>query len=195
MTTQNNRQSLSKKIRFDVFERDSFICQYCGKNPTDNDVTLEVDHAISVKDGGDDSIDNLVTACFDCNRGKGKKSVIKKIKTPKEIEEELKRTKDRLEQIKMMVSFRKKKSFIHKEIQKELLYFIYEHDWFTEVFIKDLEKAILSQYNKGINIEILENCFDITLKKFEDNGEFLRNDFIKYFYGVLRNILSSQENE
>ena len=62
-------RSLSKKVRFDVFKRDSFSCQYCGLTPPR--VVLEVDHIIPVSAGGLTHLDNLVTACFDCNRGKG----------------------------------------------------------------------------------------------------------------------------
>jgi 5-methylcytosine-specific restriction endonuclease McrA len=42
----NKRKSISKKIRFEVFKRDSFTCQYCGsKSP---DVTLVIDHIMPV---------------------------------------------------------------------------------------------------------------------------------------------------
>lgn len=57
------------KIRFEVFKRDGFTCQYCGRKTPD--VVLEADHIIPVSEGGTDDIENLVTACFDCNRGKG----------------------------------------------------------------------------------------------------------------------------
>jgi len=65
-----SRTSLSKKLRFDVFKRDGFTCQYCGVHPSSG-VVLEVDHIIPVADGGSNNIDNLITACFACNRGKG----------------------------------------------------------------------------------------------------------------------------
>lgn len=68
MTAVTDRKSLSKKIRFEVFKRDSFQCQYCGRTPPQ--VTLETDHISPVASGGGNEIDNLVTACFDCNRGK-----------------------------------------------------------------------------------------------------------------------------
>jgi hypothetical protein len=64
------RQSVSKKLRFDVFKRDGFTCQYCGTHPSET-VVLEIDHVRPVADGGGSEIDNLVTACFACNRGKG----------------------------------------------------------------------------------------------------------------------------
>lgn len=63
------RKPLSKKTRFGVFKRDLFVCQYCGKTPPA--VVLEVDHIVPVSKGGGNDIDNLLTACFDCNRGKG----------------------------------------------------------------------------------------------------------------------------
>ncbi len=64
-----DRTPLSKKRRFDVFKRDGFVCQYCGSTPPA--VVLEVDHLTPVSDGGGNEIDNLISACFDCNRGKG----------------------------------------------------------------------------------------------------------------------------
>lgn len=60
--------AISKKDRFEVFKRDGFRCAYCGKNPPE--VTLEVDHIDPKANGGADDFNNLITACFDCNRGK-----------------------------------------------------------------------------------------------------------------------------
>jgi 5-methylcytosine-specific restriction endonuclease McrA len=57
------RKSMSKKLRFEVFKRDSFACQYCGNKAPD--VVLEVDHINPVSKGGDNSILNLITSCFD----------------------------------------------------------------------------------------------------------------------------------
>lgn len=62
------RAHIKKSVRFEVFKRDSFTCQYCGmKSP---DVVLEIDHITPVADGGDNDILNLVTACKACNAGK-----------------------------------------------------------------------------------------------------------------------------
>lgn len=60
--------AITKKLRFEVFKRDGFICAYCGKSPPE--VTLEVDHIYPKAKGGKDDINNYITACFDCNRGK-----------------------------------------------------------------------------------------------------------------------------
>lgn len=65
------RKNIPKSIRFEVFKRDSFKCQYCGRSAPD--VILECDHIHPVSEGGDNSLLNLITSCRDCNRGKGKK--------------------------------------------------------------------------------------------------------------------------
>ena len=67
------RKPLSKKTRFEVFKRDSFTCQYCGRSAPD--VILEVDHIIPVAEGGKNDMVNLVTSCRDCNSGKGKRKL------------------------------------------------------------------------------------------------------------------------
>lgn len=69
MIKKRNRRGVSPKLRFEVFKRDDFTCQYCGRHPPD--VLLHADHIISVNDGGADDIDNLITACEPCNLGKG----------------------------------------------------------------------------------------------------------------------------
>jgi len=63
------RKPISKRVRFDVFKRDGFVCQYCGAHPPG--VVLECDHINPVAQGGGNDPDNLVTACLPCNRGKG----------------------------------------------------------------------------------------------------------------------------
>jgi len=73
--------TVGKKLRFEVFKRDSFTCQYCGKSAPD--VILHADHIHPKSKGGLDDITNLVTSCADCNLGKGARelsddSVIKK---------------------------------------------------------------------------------------------------------------------
>lgn len=97
------RKELSKKIRFEVFKRDSFKCQYCGRSAPD--VILEVDHIIPVAKGGDNDIMNLITSCRDCNRGKRDKmlsddSLLKKQKA------QLDEINEKREQMEMMVEWR-----------------------------------------------------------------------------------------
>lgn len=69
------RKSISASVRWSVFARDGFACRYCGASATEDGVSLHVDHAVSVADGGDNSFDNLVSACQECNGGKGARSL------------------------------------------------------------------------------------------------------------------------
>lgn len=70
------RKSINKKTRFDVFNRDSFTCRYCGRKAPE--VILEVDHLIPVSKGGTNDVYNLITSCRDCNRGKGNMEILDK---------------------------------------------------------------------------------------------------------------------
>ncbi len=62
-----------KSVRFNVFARDGFTCQYCGKRPPE--VVLECDHIHPQSKGGSDDEINLITSCADCNRGKSAKVI------------------------------------------------------------------------------------------------------------------------
>lgn len=70
---KNKRKSISKKLRFEVFKRDMFTCQYCGRKAPE--VVLQVDHLDPVSKGGKNVLMNLVTACVDCNSGKGARTL------------------------------------------------------------------------------------------------------------------------
>jgi len=60
---------ISLQKRFTVLKRDNFSCVYCGA--TGKTTTLHVDHEEPASQGGDDSTENLRTACQECNLGKG----------------------------------------------------------------------------------------------------------------------------
>ena len=59
-----------KKIilsRKNILRRDGHRCQFCGRT----DVPLTVDHIVPKSRHGEDSWENLVTACVGCNNRKG----------------------------------------------------------------------------------------------------------------------------
>lgn len=59
------------RLRFRVFQRDSFKCVVCGRSPaTHPGVTLQADHHVPWSRGGLTSLENLRTLCHDCNLGK-----------------------------------------------------------------------------------------------------------------------------
>lgn len=107
-----NRKPISKKLRFDVFKRDSFKCQYCGCSAPE--VILHVDHIEPVSKGGDNSIVNLITSCDSCNLGKGDRRLSddSAVKRQKEQLDELNK---RREQLQMMMKWRKEIKLIDEQ--------------------------------------------------------------------------------
>lgn len=125
---------LSKKTRFSVFKRDAFTCQYCGRTPPQ--VILEVDHIHPVSKGGKNGTDNLITACFDCNRGKSGDLLTS---IPQTIAQKSEVLAEREAQIKAFNSLLKKKR------QRE------------DSFIDDLEAIFIDEYPG--------NCFTSKFKE------------------------------
>lgn len=56
-----------KLTRKEVFRRDNYTCQYCGKHTT----TLTLDHVLPKHLGGTHAWTNVVAACPSCNHHKG----------------------------------------------------------------------------------------------------------------------------
>lgn len=88
------RKQVSKRLRFEVFKRDGFECQYCGAHPPK--AILHVDHIVPVAEGGGNEIDNLVYSCADCNLGKSAISLSSVPQSLKEKAEEIKEREDQL---------------------------------------------------------------------------------------------------
>lgn len=94
------RKGISTRVRFEVFKRDRFTCQYCGQTPPA--VILHVDHVIAVASGGTNQIDNLITACKDCNAGK---SDIDLSAIPASVAANLVEARERADQLKAYTDF------------------------------------------------------------------------------------------
>lgn len=122
-------RTISKKTRFEVFKRDSFCCQYCGRKAPE--VVLEVDHIIAIANGGKNTITNLITSCFDCNRGKGKRALSENTQVDKQMKQ-LELLNERKNQIMMIAKW-----------EKELMY--------EEEAQVDIIDSILSGYNRILN--------------------------------------------
>lgn len=68
------RPPISSVLRFEIFQRDNFTCQYCNRTKNDG-IKLVVDHIIPVSEGGKTTFENLITACNECNSGKSNKLI------------------------------------------------------------------------------------------------------------------------
>lgn len=96
------RKPLSRRLRFEVFKRDSFTCQYCGKKAPE--VVLNCDHIDPVARGGTDDILNLITACEACNGGKAAVPLTELAAVNKK-RKQLEALQERQDQIAMMMEW------------------------------------------------------------------------------------------
>jgi CO dehydrogenase/acetyl-CoA synthase alpha subunit len=55
-------KSRSKRVRKEALRRDNYECIECGKNEN-----LNVHHVIPISEGGEDSLNNVITLCIDCH--------------------------------------------------------------------------------------------------------------------------------
>lgn len=67
------RNFFSLADRFAILARDNFTCQYCGAKAPN--VIVEVDHKVPRSLGGSNHPSNGVTACYECNMGKGSRTI------------------------------------------------------------------------------------------------------------------------
>jgi hypothetical protein len=97
--------TISVRTRFEIFKRDRFTCVYCGRKPPE--VLLEADHLIPRAAGGSDDEDNLVTACWDCNRGKSDR-LLDESSMPVPSVESQEAARDRVEQLQASAELAKR---------------------------------------------------------------------------------------
>lgn len=160
------REPLSKRIRFEVFKRDNFTCQYCGAKAPE--VILEVDHIKPVKEGGINEIMNLITSCFDCNHGKSSKtlsdnSIIEKQR--KQIEElNIKR-----QQLEMMLEWKEGLKNINEIEVDNIFQFINSHT--DKYSLIDNCKLEIRQWVKKYSYESITNAIEISFEKYFDNTD------------------------
>jgi hypothetical protein len=181
MDNTNKRKSISKKLRFEVFKRDCFTCQYCSSKPPK--VPLEVDHIIPVCKGGKNNIDNLITACFDCNRGKSGNELTS---IPKTILEKSQGKKVALLQYKEYQKILlKEKMQIELDINSvELIY----NSVFSDYCFTDKFKISVKKFIKEIGIESVIDAMETSCNRIYDEDKAL-----KYFCGICWNKIKENQ--
>jgi len=75
-------RKLSPSMRFELFTRDLFTCQYCGRVPPE--VKLVIDHVVPFSAGGTTASDNLITSCHECNAGKADVLIPEGLRIPRQ---------------------------------------------------------------------------------------------------------------
>lgn len=208
MSTQTRRE-VSVRLRFEVFKRDKFTCQYCGRYAPD--VTLHADHIDPVSNGGSSDLINLITACSDCNFGKGARllsddSIITKQKA------QLDQLQERREQLEMMMEWQKSLLAADDETTEAIC------DFWTKAVngsqISESGKVFVRQWVKRFTVEEICNAIKIAAAQYlnyttpaemnasvekafakipgiifnlRHRGEDPNNDIARYVHGILRN--------
>lgn len=171
------RKALSKKLRFTVFARDGFACQYCGRTPPA--VILEPDHVVPVVAGGLDTEENLITACFDCNRGKGKDPA-RQPKRPAVPERtaEIREGEEQLAAYRAMLQARAAR--IDAEVNEVCEY--YEDLTNATSYLTEQGRRSVRQWLRDWTVEDVKEAFGIT----SDVGKLDKYWFMSYIGGILR---------
>lgn len=176
-TTKPKRKQISKKTRFEVFKRDGFTCQYCGRMAPD--VILEVDHINPVANGGASDILNLVTSCKDCNRGKGKRTLSNNLEI-KTQQEQIKDFAKKRDQLQMLIEWRQQV----KSILEDNIDFI--NDIFSEcagVTLTETGRKIIAKEIKKYGIDEVSESTQIYIDSYFDEEE---NRFTRDFSTIGR---------
>lgn len=183
------RTSLSKKTRFDVFKRDSFTCQYCGAVPPS--AVLELDHITPVASGGGNEQGNLITSCFDCNRGKSDGSLAV---APESIQQQMEETRERQEQFAAYGRFLMRQRMKLAKTAREIAAY-----WCSQIFGEEANLTLKENSLRSIRIflkklaaPVIYEAIDIAISKFADEDRISEDQF-RYFCGVCWKTIRDRE--
>ena len=188
----NKRKGISKKLRFEVFKRDSFTCQYCGRKAPD--VLLEIDHIEPVSKGGTNDILNLITSCKDCNAGKSDRQLADTTVIDKR-RQQLEELQERKEQIEMMFQWQKGLLELDEEVINRLSDF-----WSEQVPGYSLnENGIkgLKQLKKRFEIDEIMAAMKIAADqylKYDENGHPTKES-VEYAWKKVGGICNTRRQE
>lgn len=189
---KTKRVGLSKKIRYEVFKRDNFKCFYCGKKPSDEGVVLEVDHVLPVYEGGTNDIENLVTSCKDCNRGKGKTKLNdKNYSSLKKAEHDS--VDDKIDLMKEFVKSRMNKS---REIDPACDYINHTMNRWKHVREDKKERFILEDYKNKLLVLYKETSIEDLISAIEQCEVVFLGKTVHVDYGYMPfNMISLPSND
>lgn len=174
------RKSTGKKLRFRVFERDGFTCQYCGEKPPE--VILHLDHIFPVSKGGKEEIENMITACADCNLGK---STMELGKAPKQIMKNSDDLQERYDQLKAFYGLQKKMQNVKSEMIVDLSN--YWNDIWDGDSLTSKGKSSIKRFMRSFSNEQIKEAMDIAREKLDNSSSGF-----KYTCGVLHTKLKQR---
>lgn len=189
MAKATSRKQIPKSVRFEVFKRDKFTCQYCGESAPN--VILEIDHITPVAKGGSNEIMNLITSCRDCNRGKTDKKLDDNTAVMVQ-KKQLDVIQERREQLEMMLQWRQA---LTNEIEIEIdaidVYFMDNTRWgFSEAGRTHIRKLI-----KRFGFPEVYDACEIAIDKYYNGTESSWNNALEKIGGICYNKRKAAEND
>lgn len=175
------RKAISTRVRFEIFKRDRFTCQYCGRTPPA--VILHVDHIVAVSSGGGNEDTNLITACKDCNAGKSDKDLSI---APASLALNVAESRERAEQVKEYTTFLLEQRETELDATRRLGWY-----WFNKFMKKKDAWGFLDQHQQSIRtflkrlteVEIMD-AMDIAHAKYPAQEGYSWDRTFRYFCGV-----------
>ena len=156
----SKRKSVRKSVRFEVFKRDGFSCQYCGAKAPE--AVLHVDHINPVSNGGDNEIINLITSCEACNLGKSSRLLSDNAAITRQ-RAQLEALNERREQLEMLLAWRDSMKEFDQEAAGEVANRIEDH--IPGYLVNDTGRASIAKWLKKYSVsEILDAAEAAALK-------------------------------
>lgn len=178
------RKSTGKRLRFEIFKRDGFTCQYCGAQPPS--VVLVADHIVPVIEGGETKSENLITACEPCNQGKAGRPLTAIHPRP-DADLLYLETQQEIAELRRYQASRAERDALLSEVVRSLQQLWLDLsglDWYpSDLYVRQ----VLARYS----VDVVERAIsDVALK--EGNG-YLSGDWSRYLWAVAKTMAQELE--
>lgn len=150
---------IGTKTRFEIFKRDLFTCQYCGRSAPE--VELHIDHIFPQAKGGTDEVSNLITACSECNYAKNDILLSDKSYTIDTVELQsnaLKDIKKRKLRFKLFTLYKKELEELEELEINEILSFVYKNK--KTAYVREFYgvRNLIKKYGFNVVYSAMEQC-------------------------------------
>jgi len=157
---------INPQLRFEIFKRDEFTCQCCGKS-TPN-VVLYVGYKKPIEEGGTTDENNLETRCYECSAQKP-----------------LEHLSERREQLEMMIEWKRGwRTYQSDSLELVIEYIHSKMPGFSlkEKAKKEVGKA-LKKYNVAKVLDTIDDAAEKTLR-YDGNDELIRDSVEEYINNI-----------
>ena len=161
---------ISPQLRFEVFKRDAFTCQDCGR--TTPNVVLYVGYKISPEKGGTTELDNLITRCYECFE-----------------EKPLERLSERREQLEMMIEWKNGWKTYKEDSRDHVVEYIHSkiEGYTLKTKAKQNVANALKKYGVPKVLDIIDEAAEKSLKY--DSEDNLIKDSVEEFVNNIHKFL------